>query len=144
MRPANGLRDFIVSSDVSAEWMAALQSATGADPWKYGFAVVEMASGLVIGNGGFVGAPDAAGNVEIAYGIVPDFQGRGYATETAKALIDFARADERTRTICAHTLPSRNPSTRVLEKCDFHFAGELNHPTDGLIWRWELERSRHS
>jgi hypothetical protein len=39
MTPATGLREFIVSPDVSAEWMAALQSATGADPWKYGFAV---------------------------------------------------------------------------------------------------------
>lgn len=138
MRPANGLRDFIVSPDVSAEWMAALQSATRADPWKYGFAVVESESGLVIGNAGFTGPPDLEGRVEIAYGIVPEHQGRGYATEAARALVAYARADNRTRTICAHTLPTRNASTRVLEKCGFRFAGELNHPTDGLIWRWEL------
>lgn len=28
--------------------------------------------------------------VEIAYGIVPSFEGRGYATEAARALIHFA------------------------------------------------------
>ena len=142
MTPANGLRDFIVSPDVSAEWMAALQSATDADPWKYGFAVVELATGLVIGNAGFVGAPDAAGVVEIAYGIVPEFQGRGYATEAAEALVAYARNDEWTRTICAHTLPAKNASTRVLEKCGFRHISELEHPTDGSIWRWERELDR--
>jgi len=139
MTPANGLRDFIVSPDVSADWMAALQSAAGADPWKYGFAIVESASRLVIGNAGFNGPPDAAGNVEIAYGIVPAFENRGCATEAAAALVAFALADARVRSVCAHTLPARNASTRVLEKCGFRLAGEVNHPTDGLIWRWERE-----
>ena len=137
MTPANGLREFIVSPDVSAEWMAALRTATGVDPWKYGFAVMEHESGLVIGNAGFVGPPDSAGSVEIAYGIVPDYEGRGYATEAAAALVRYARADTRVRALCAHTLPARNASTRVLEKCGFRQAGEVDHPTDGLIWRWE-------
>ena len=139
MTPANGLREFIVSPDVSAEWLAALRTATGADPWKYGFAVVQLASGSVIGNAGFTGLPNSDGTVEIAYGIVPDYEGRGYATEAAAALVAYARADGRVRAICAHTLPARNASTRVLEKCGFRLAGELNHPTDGLIWRWEQE-----
>ena len=50
LTPATGLRDFIVSDDVSPEWLAALQDATGAVPWKYGFAVVHSRSGFVIGN----------------------------------------------------------------------------------------------
>jgi RimJ/RimL family protein N-acetyltransferase len=137
MRAADRLRDFIVSPDVSPEWMAALQNATGIDPWKYGFAVVEIASHLVVGSAGFTGPPDINGTVEIAYGIVPDYEGRGYATETAMALVEYAAADDRVRNICAHTLPARNASTRILEKCGFHFAGEINHPADGLIWLWE-------
>jgi RimJ/RimL family protein N-acetyltransferase len=139
MTAAPGLREFLVSPDVSDEWLSALQTAAGADPWKYGFAVVEIASGLVIGNGGFAGAPDADGVVEIAYGIVPDYEGRGYATEVAGALVAYARNAGRARTVCAHTLPASNASTRVLEKCAFRFAGEVNHPTDGLVWRWERE-----
>jgi ribosomal-protein-alanine N-acetyltransferase len=137
MTAANGLRDFIVSPDVSPEWMAALRNATGVDPWRYGFAVVEIATDLVIGSAGFTGPPDIDGNVEIAYGIVPDYEGRGYATEAAAALVEYARADDRVRKISAHTLPARNASTRILEKCSFQFAGEVNHPTDGLIWCWE-------
>jgi ribosomal-protein-alanine N-acetyltransferase len=138
LKAALGLREFIVSPDVSAEWRAALEKATAADPWTYGFALVHLECGEVIGNASFTGPPDAAGVVEIAYGIVPKYEGRGYATEAAQALITYARDDARVRTILAHTLPARNASTRVLEKCGFQRVGELTHPTDGLIWRWEL------
>jgi [ribosomal protein S5]-alanine N-acetyltransferase len=137
MKPANGLRGFIVSDDMSADWLAALESAAGADPWRYGFALFHLESEMVIGNGGFTGPPDAEGVVEIAYGVVPDYQGRGYATEAANALVAWAKKNGRVRTVRAHTLPARNASTRVLEKCTFRRVGELIHPTDGLVWRWE-------
>lgn len=139
LKAAAGLREFIVSPEVSADWLAALKSASETDPWRHGFALVERETDTVIGNAGFTGPPDAEGSVEIAYGIVPEHEGRGYATEAARALVAFARADARVRTVCAHTLPQTNASTRVLKKCGFHHVGELNHPTDGLIWRWELE-----
>jgi RimJ/RimL family protein N-acetyltransferase len=138
LKAAGGLRDFIVSPDDSAEWLAALETATETDPWRHGFALVHSESGLVIGNAGFTGPPDGHGIVEIAYGIVPEHQGRGYATEAAQALVAYARADARVRTVCAHTLPQTSASTRVLEKCGFRRAGQVNHSTDGLIWRWEL------
>ena len=139
LAPARGLRDFIVSDDVSPEWLAALESATGADPWRFGFALVHTESGMVIGNAGFTGPPDAAGVVEIAYGVVPDFQGRGYATEAANALLVWAAQNGRIAIARAHTLPERNASTRVLEKCGFRYVSEFTHPADGLIWRWEKQ-----
>ena len=141
---AAGLRDFIVSSDVSAEWLATLEKTSGADPWTFGFAVIDTKSGEVIGNASFTGPPDGEGVVEIAYGIVPNYQGRGYATEAARALVAFAQGDSRVRTICAHTLPERNASTRVLEKCGFERIGEVTHPTDGLIWRWQISAAPRS
>ena len=137
MKAAIGLRDFVVSPDVSAEWRGALETASEADPWRFGFGLVHRESGFVIGNGGFAGPPDVNGFVEISYGIVPDFEGKGFATEAAEALIAYASADKRVRTIRAHTLPQPNASTRVLEKCGFRRTGEVDHPTDGLIWRWE-------
>jgi len=133
------LRDFIVSDDVSPEWLTALENATGTDPWRFGFAIVHMESGMVIGNAGFTGPPDAAGAVEIAYGVVPDFQGRGYATEAANTLVAWAAKNGRVAIARAHTLPERNASTRVLEKCGFRYVSEFTHPTDGLIWRWEKQ-----
>jgi ribosomal-protein-alanine N-acetyltransferase len=42
------------------------------------------------GLAGFKGSPDEHGEAEIGYGIDPAFQGKGYMTEAAKALIAWA------------------------------------------------------
>jgi RimJ/RimL family protein N-acetyltransferase len=135
--PADELRAFYVSDDVSPHWLAALRSASGPDPWVHGFFVVERAAGRVIGSAGFKGPPDDAGMVEIAYGIVPSREGRGFATEAAAALVRFAGADPRVRMLRAHTLPEANASTKVLTKCGFVHIGGVVDPDDGPVWRWE-------
>jgi ribosomal-protein-alanine N-acetyltransferase len=140
MKAADGLRGFIVSDEVSPIWLAELRASAGADPWRHGFAVVERASNTVIGNASFRGPPDATGMVEIAYGIVASREGRGYATEGARALIHFAGRDERVRRIRAHTLPRANASTRVLLKCGFTLLGAVMDAEDGEVWRWERDR----
>ena len=139
-QPAKGLRDFVVSKDVSPEWLARLEASTEADPWIHGFGLVHLASGAVIGMGSFYGPPGEDGVVEIAYGVVPDFQGKGYATEAAQALVAFAFSGGQVRVVRAHTLPESNASTRVLTKCSFRFVGEVMDPKDGLVWRWEKHR----
>jgi RimJ/RimL family protein N-acetyltransferase len=137
LRAAEGLREFIVSDDVSPAWLAELRAATEPDPWMHGFAVVERESHSVIGNVGFKGPPDEHGTVEIGYGIVPGYQGRGHATEAAAALVAFAFKHDGVHRVRAHTLPTPNASTRVLEKCGFQYLGEVMDPEDGLVWRWE-------
>lgn len=137
LRIADGLRDFYVSGEVSPEWMERLRTESADPPWVHGFAVVERESETIIGAAGFKGPPDGEGAVEIAYGIVPSRESRGYATEAAAALVAFASRDPRVRLVRAHTLPEPNASTRVLEKCDFTRTGETVDPDDGLVWRWE-------
>jgi RimJ/RimL family protein N-acetyltransferase len=134
---AEGLRDYLVSDDVSPEWLAELHAARGSDPWKFGFFICERSDRRAIGCTSFVGPPDASGAAEIAYAIVPASQGHGYATEAARALIAFAADSGRATRLLAHTRAEPNASTRVLEKCGFARTGEISHPTDGLIWRWE-------
>ena len=134
---AEGLRGFLVSDEVSQSWLDRLRSASDPNPFEFGFAVVERSGGLVVGAAGFKGPPDAQGVVEIAYGIVPSREGRGYATEAALALVAFASADARVRRIRAHTLPMTNGSTTVLTRCGFEHVGAIEDPEDGLVWRWE-------
>jgi RimJ/RimL family protein N-acetyltransferase len=136
------LRGFMVSDDVSPAWTASLRTIQGSDPWRIGFGVIDKESRTVIGGASFKGPPDTNGVVEIAYGIVPSFEGRGYATEAARALVDFARRDEKVRQIIAHTMPEANASTHVLKKCGFTFAGEVIDPEDGRVWRWEYAKLR--
>jgi ribosomal-protein-alanine N-acetyltransferase len=139
LRAADGLRDFYISGEISPRWFAALRSATGPDPWRHGFFVVERGGQRVVGTAGFKGPPDASGVVEIAYGIVPGCEGRGYATEAAGALVRFAKGDVSVRLIRAHTLPELNASTRVLGKCGFRHIGGVIDPEDGPVWRWERD-----
>ena len=134
---ADGLHGFYVSDDVSPEWLASLRNSSGPDVWRHGFFVAHRESRLVIGSAGFKGPPDSTGTVEIAYGIVPSFQGQGYATEAAAALVEFAFADGQVRTVRAHTLPEANASTHVLRKNGFTHIGTVVDPEDGTVWRWE-------
>lgn len=138
---AEGLHGFYLSDDVSPQWLAALRKASGPDPWRLGFFLVHRERRCVIGSAGYKGAPDSTGTVEIAYGIVPSYEGYGYATEAAAALATFA-FDHGARLVRAHTLPVANASTRVLVKCGFHHVGSVVDPDDGPVWRWERARAR--
>ena len=76
---------------------------------------------------GTVGAGMKAGRpveYEIGWGILPPYEGRGFATEAARALIDYLRGDERIESLIAHTFPSIQGSIRVMEKCGMVFDGE--------------------
>jgi RimJ/RimL family protein N-acetyltransferase len=124
-------------AQVSDAWLERLRAATPSDPWIYGFSIVHRDDETVVGTCGFVAPPSADGVVEIAYGIAPEFQGRGYATEAAQLMTDYAFASGEVRTVMAHTRPEPNASTRVLTKCGFKRIAEVMHPEDGLVWRWE-------
>ncbi len=124
-------------TELSADWLALVDSATSANPWIHGFALVQQADNAVVGNCGFKGPPTPDGVVEIAYGVAPDYQGNGYATEAAQALVSYAFSNSKVRVVRAHTLPEANASTGVLTKCGFKQVGEVMDPDDGLVWRWE-------
>jgi [ribosomal protein S5]-alanine N-acetyltransferase len=126
-------------AQLSSAWLSQLDSAT-ADLWTLGFDIVERETSTVVGTCGFKRPPGADGIVEIAYGVAPDQQGKGYATEAANALVLFAFAEAQVRLVCAHTIEAANASTRVLAKCGFKAAGEVMDPDDGLVWRWERQR----
>ena len=126
---------------LSADWLARLYAATSADPWTHGFSMVHRDGDTVVGKSGFKGPPGADGIVEIAYSVDTDHQGKGYATEAAEALVNFAFGSGLVRVVRAHTLPEANASTRVLTKCGFRHIGEVIDPEDGLVWRWEKHES---
>lgn len=125
---------------LSAAWLALLDDSAPVDPWIHGFMMVHRQSGDAVGFCGFKGPPAEDGVVEIAYGVAPQHQGKGYATEAAEALVHYADNNRQVRVVRAHTLPEPNASTRVLTKCGFRKVGEVNDPEDGLVWRWEREK----
>ena len=125
-------------AEVSPDWLARVRTSAAPSPWTHGFALVERATGAVVGSCGFTGPPGPDGAVEIAYGVDPAYRGRGYAREAAAALVELALHDDRVRIVRAHTRPENGPSARVLAACGFERASEVLDPEDGLVWRWEL------
>ena len=90
-------------AEVSPAWLALLDRSGPADPWVHGFILVHRIDGHVVGKCGFKGPPGAEGMVEIAYGVAPEHQGKGYATEAAAALVSYAFGSGQVRVVRAHT-----------------------------------------
>jgi RimJ/RimL family protein N-acetyltransferase len=126
-------------AQLSSAWLAQFEASTAADHWVHGFRLLHRSSGNIVGFCSFKGPP-TDGVVEIAYGIAPEEQGKGYATEAAQALTDLARTFKEVRIVRAHTLPDSVASQRVLVKCGYKHVGEVIDPEDGLVWRFEWVR----
>jgi [ribosomal protein S5]-alanine N-acetyltransferase len=76
-------------------------------------------SDVLIGDGGFMGLPDADGRVEIGYSIVPEFRRHGYASEGVMGLLDVAFALPEVATVMAETEKENIASIHVLERLGF-------------------------
>jgi len=101
----------------------------------------------VIGAAGFKGPPNADGEVELGYGLVPSYQRRGYATEAVRGMATFAFAHPRVTTVVGQTIQTLVGSIGVLEKAGFLFDGEGNdpHAPEGEpVLRYVLSRRRYN
>lgn len=105
------------------------------DPWG-GYFAVDEDTREVVGSCAFKTPPTAEGTVEIAYFTYPPFEGRGYATEMARKLVELATQAGTVGSVIAHTLPETSASTRVLEKAGLALVAEVTDPEDGPVWRW--------
>jgi RimJ/RimL family protein N-acetyltransferase len=72
---------------------------------------------------GGCGIEPREGGVELGYWLAAAYWGRGYATEAARAAIDFAFAELAHDTLQAGARVSNPASRRVLEKCGFQWTG---------------------
>jgi [ribosomal protein S5]-alanine N-acetyltransferase len=77
--------------------------------------------------------PDA---VELGWTVLPGYRKRGYATETARALMDWAATEYGIHRFVSSTKPNNAPSLRVHEKLGFARTGQV---VDGEII-FELRR----
>ena len=97
----------------------------------------------LVGLGGYKGAPDAHGLVEIGYGVVPECRRRGYASEAVRALLARAFADGQVRAVIAHTLPELAASIGVLRATGFTLDGPGTDPHEPTAIRFRLTRDEY-
>lgn len=122
------MRDLITHTDDEGLKLAYTEMLTMAlenpqyRPW-YAAWFIETPDGQRIGELCFKGL-SANGTAEIGYGILPDFQNRGYATEAVKAVTDWALSQPGVNTITAETEADNLTSQKVLLNCGFLATGE--------------------
>ena len=64
---------------------------------------------------------DALEDVDIGYALLPEFWSKGYALESASAVVDYGRDKLRLKRLVAITSPDNESSIRLLEKIGFRF-----------------------
>jgi ribosomal-protein-alanine N-acetyltransferase len=115
-----------------------LQAATSPETESFGvWVMIERDSGSVVGDIGFMGPPDETGSVEVGYSVIPDRRRRGYATEAARAIVEWALSQPGVQLIVAGCDRDNDPSIRTLERLGFHRTGEADRQI-----RWRCERRR--
>lgn len=94
----------------------------GREEWASDWRICSF-DGTIVGGIGFKGVPDKDGQVEIGYGIEPEYQNIGYATEAVKAMLEWALSESDVLCVQAQTESGNEKSKRVLKKNGFIEAG---------------------
>jgi ribosomal-protein-alanine N-acetyltransferase len=128
----------------AVRWLlTALAEGRAGNGWGFYYVIERSAPGArprLCGGGGFVGAPDDTGTVEIGYAIVPERQRRGLARETVAAWIAWAFAHPEVTRVIAHTLPGLRPSIGLLEAAGFSYVGPHAAAGEADAVQYELRR----
>ncbi|TCL63769.1 RimJ/RimL family protein N-acetyltransferase [Hydrogenispora ethanolica] len=108
--------------------LEAVPEPTGFESW-----IIVKREGMIgIGDAGFKGLPNAAGEVDIGYSIIAPEWRKGYGYEAARALLDWAFTQPGVRAVTAECLTDNRGSARILEKLGMSQLGR----EDGMIhWR---------
>ena len=133
---ARELADYSVPGDFpgsAAEVLEMRRIQLAADPERAPWsirAMVRRDDRLMVGFVNFHGPPgtndiEAADAAELGWTVFPEHRRQGYATETARRLMDWARAEHGVRRFISSTTPDNVPSLRVHEKLGFHRTGRI-------------------
>lgn len=99
---------------------------------KHGFSlgcVYEKESETFVGRAGliYLGYDDTQADIEVGYGLVKSAWGKGYATELAKALIQWGFNHLSVDKLVAVIMPENDGSRHVLEKADMKYVGRSKY-----------------
>jgi len=133
----------VIGARLSTDWPAPelldvlpMQAAASPENACFGvWVIIERATSTVIGDIGFFGPPGPDHSVEVGYSIVPDRRQRGYATEAARTLVEWALGQPGVNMVLARCDSTNRPSIRTLERLGF---SRLEPVANQL--RWRLER----
>ncbi len=105
-----------------------------ADPGSQGSLVhaVTNDEDVTVGHAGFHGAPTGEGMVEVAYTVIPEQRGHGYAAAALGALLSRTINDAGVRTVRATVSPDNAASLHLVRAANFVEVSEQWDDEDGL------------
>lgn len=98
--------------------------------------VVEKSSRLIVAELGFKGVPTGSGEIEIGYGTMPAYQGKGFMTEAVGGMLDWGRKRPDVSCILAETDETNAASIKVLRKNNFI---QYTRKGNMLWWKYKLD-----
>jgi ribosomal-protein-alanine N-acetyltransferase len=102
--------------------------------------VVRHENGEAVGSVAFGGKPDPAGAVLIGYAMYPGHEGRGYATEAVKAMVEWAFAQPGVKTVRALAPVWNTPAVHVAEKVGMRPVASDEDDEVGEVLVYEMAR----
>lgn len=122
----------------SFEWAAKHLAHDPEGQGWYGWALLanegERSPPRLVGIAALIGRPDEDGDVELAFGLLPEFRGRGYAAETVRTLATWAFAHGARRVI-SYLDAEDAQAAHTLARSGFH---DTNEPPYPGVSRWAL------
>ena len=73
---------------------------------------------------------DSLEDIDIGFAFLPDYEGKGYAYESAVAILSNAKTELRIKRIVAITIKENSKSIQLLEKTGFAFEKLIQLPDD--------------
>jgi len=98
------------------------------------FSVEERTSGLLVGDVGLSPADGEPGVIKVGYTIAPIYQGRGYATEAVRALVDYSFGTLEADVVRAYADAENTRSIRVMEKTGMRLVERFSGRDGGEVW----------
>lgn len=117
------------------------------DPGWVQLSVEEIATGLLVGDVGMSPAEGEPTVMKIGYTLTPAAQGRGFATEAVRALIDYIFEHLGVETVRAYASALNTPSIRLAERVGMHLIEtvERRHGDRTFsVVRYEIPREKWS
>lgn len=108
------------SVEQAKEWLASVEQ--NESPCEFEFGFERLSDGKLIGSGS-IGPDKKNGYWGFGNNLRFDCWGMGYATEAAKAMINYARENFGIRKFASSHCEPNKASGRVMEKCGLHFVG---------------------
>jgi RimJ/RimL family protein N-acetyltransferase len=109
------------------------------DWWNW--LVIRQDNREAVGSVAFGGKPDPAGAVLLGYAMYPEREGKGYATEAVRAMVEWAFAQPGVRIVRALAPVWNTPAVHVAEKVGMRPVGSYEDDEVGEVLIYETVRA---